>query len=67
MTGAETKAEFNRILNNLVRLRDRYDVYSDDWATTPVAVKATVRSRFAAVTLQASTDLAALSADVQGQ
>lgn len=67
MANPAIKAEFNRILNTLVRLRDQYDVYDDDWDTTPTAVKAKVRTRVSTVVSQASADLAALSAAIQAQ
>jgi len=59
------REDFDVVLNRLVRLRDRTDVYYEDWATLPPAIKAGLKSRFNTAIAQAKADLDAVNAAVQ--
>lgn len=59
------REDFDLVLNRLVRLRDRTDVYFEDWATLPPAIKTALKARFATAITTAKADLDAVNAAVQ--
>lgn len=40
---------YNSKINDLVKLRDKYMTYDDDWATLPQAVKTAIKARVSQV------------------
>jgi hypothetical protein len=60
------REDLDLVLNRLVRLRDRTDVYYEDWATLPPSIKAALKSRFNTAIQQAKADLDAVNTMVQG-
>jgi hypothetical protein len=60
------REDLDEALNRLLRLRDRTDVYYEDWASLPPAIKASLKSRFNTAIQQAKADLDAVNTMVQG-